>query len=71
MLILLIIGFILFFLILFIFSIPIAIIKAKKTGKQKCPKCENEVIFIKDYGKCPKCRAKIFKHADGTLRLRN
>ncbi|NLY80903.1 MAG: hypothetical protein GX072_13745 [Lysinibacillus sp.] len=70
MLTILIIGFLLFFLIAFIIAIPIAAIKAAKTEKQKCPNCENEIRFPKSYGKCPKCRSKIYRHGDGTLRLR-
>lgn len=70
MLVALIFGFVIFFFICFIIAIPIAAIKAAKTKKQKCPQCENEIRFTMNHGKCPKCRAKIYKHGDGTLRLR-
>lgn len=66
-----IIGLLSIFFISFIIASPIAFVKIMRTKKQKCPNCENEIRFAVNHGKCPKCRAKIFKHADGTLHLRN
>ena len=56
--------------VIFIAALPVALFKHATTKKQPCPKCENMIRFIANYGKCPKCRAKIYRHGDGTLRLR-
>lgn len=66
----LIIGFLIMVFLMFLVAIPVAIVKGARTKKQPCPYCKNEIRFISNYGKCPKCRTKIYKHGDGTLQIR-
>lgn len=70
MLTLLISMFIGFVILVFIIAFPIGLIKVAKAKKYNCPYCENEIRFATDHGKCPKCKTKIYKHGDGTLRVK-
>lgn len=54
----------------FIAAIPIALVKVARAKKYNCPNCENEFRFAANYGKCPYCRVKLYKHGDGTLHVR-
>ncbi len=56
--------------IVFLIAFPVAFYKVMTSKKSKCPQCENEIRFAANYGKCPKCRTKIYKHGDGSLRVR-
>lgn len=57
------------FIISCIIIFPIALIKVARTKKINCPKCENSVRLIGSPVKCPKCKTKLFKHADGNYRV--
>lgn len=49
---------------------PLAIIKVARTKKTKCPNCEREIKLVNTSAKCPFCKTKLFKHADGDYRIR-
>lgn len=58
------------FLVLVVAMIPFAAIKQAKIPKAKCPHCENEVKFYKSPMKCPMCKTKVYKHGDGTYKIK-
>lgn len=58
------------FVLVGIIAIPVGIYKVFNAKTYICPGCENAIRFAANYGKCPKCRTKIFKHGDGTLHVR-
>lgn len=63
----------LFFIGIFIFMLiafPVAFAQHAKATPFVCPACGREIKLVANTAKCPKCKTKLFKHADGTYRLR-
>lgn len=59
-----------FFILCVILMIPVAAIKMSRAKPIICPQCEAEFKLISSTGKCPNCKAKLFKHASGEYKLR-
>lgn len=59
----------LFFLFV-ILAIPLAIIQNVRTPKTNCPYCENQVKLVTKTQKCPSCKTKLYKHGDGTYKIK-
>lgn len=65
------ISIILFLGLIFVAAIPFALYKQATTKKSPCPKCENMVKLIGSPVKCPMCKTKLFKHGDGTYKIKD
>ncbi|KGR88878.1 hypothetical protein CD31_02585 [Lysinibacillus boronitolerans JCM 21713 = 10a = NBRC 103108] len=62
---------ILIVIIMFILILPITFVQVIKTRPSECLKCERKFRMIGNTIKCPYCKTKYFKHADGTYRIKN
>lgn len=59
-----------FFILCVIIMIPVAIVKTAKAKPIHCPQCEADFKLISSTGKCPNCKAKLFRHKSGEYQLR-
>lgn len=59
-----------FFILCVIVMIPVAIVKMSRAKPIVCPQCEADFKLISSTGKCPNCKAKLFKHVSGEYKLR-
>lgn len=59
-----------FFILGVILMIPVVAYKMRKAKPVPCPQCEMELKLISNTAKCPNCKAKLFKHANGDYRIR-
>jgi len=61
---------IILFLIAFVLMIPYAFIKVARSKPQECTTCGRKIKMVTNIVKCPFCKTKYFKHADGTYRIK-
>lgn len=61
---------IILFVIAFILMIPFAFIKVARSKSQECATCGRKLKMVTNSVKCPFCKTKYFKHADGTYRIK-
>lgn len=61
--------FLLIIIFFFVVMFPFALFKVAKAKKTKCPACERDVKLVTNAAKCPFCKTKLFKHADGDYRI--
>ncbi|MCT6924103.1 hypothetical protein [Metasolibacillus sp.] len=57
------------FIVAFVLMIPYAFIKVARTKSTECMTCGRKMKMVTDRVKCPFCKTKYFKHADGTYRI--
>ncbi|WP_337983450.1 MULTISPECIES: hypothetical protein [Lysinibacillus] len=58
------------FAIAFVLILPFAFIKVALSKSQECTTCGRKIKMVTNIVKCPFCKTKYFKHADGTYRIK-
>lgn len=58
------------FVIAFVLIIPFAFIKVALSKSKECTTCGRKIKMVTNIVKCPFCKTKYFKHADGTYLIK-